>query len=174
MPIFLVALLQTAPMITPSAAPPFIVTAGSAGRYSAAPPAGASPGPYIVEVDASAGGRPLWHGNLRISERTGASFQRTLSEAPPETCAASSGMSYPGFRDSFSVNINPSSEERGIQRQNVRVEWQRPSEDCAGGSIQRTVQVSGIVQLIPGKPATVQGDGGLVVRLTRRDGAPHP
>jgi hypothetical protein len=124
---------------------------------------------YVIEVDASAEGKTLWRGSLRIGAPGGATFQRSLTEAAPEGCATSGEAAYSGIRDSFRVQLSAgySREEEG-PRQNFTVEWHRPSDQCANGVTTRTVQLSGTLQLKPGESVTVDGDAGLKMRFSRR------
>jgi hypothetical protein len=123
---------------------------------------------YTIDVDASAAGNTLWRGSLRVGAPSGASFQRTLTEAPPEGCATGGELSYPGVRDSFRVQLNASSRDDETPRQSFTVEWQRPSDQCTSGVTTRTVQLSGSLQLKPGQSVTVEGDAGLTLRFSRR------
>jgi hypothetical protein len=123
---------------------------------------------YAIDVDASAGGKTLWRGSLRLGAPGGANFQRTLTEAPPEGCATGGEPAYSGVRDSFRVQLNASSRDDEKPRQSFTVEWQRPADQCVGGVTTRTVQLSGSLQLKPGQSATVEGDAGLTLRFSRR------
>lgn len=164
----LMSLFQTTPTpppITPLSPPPppmvTTISPGSRWTQSRRLPR------YVIDVDASANGKTLWHGSLRVGAPTGASFQRTLTEAPPEDCAIGE-TAYPGIRDSFRVQLNSYSRDDETPKQSFSVEWQRPSDQCASGVTTKTVQLSGTLQLKPGQSTTVEGDAGLVLKFTRR------
>lgn len=163
----LMSLFQTTPPpppITPApAAPRIVTTVLPSSRWTQGRPLPR----YVIEVDASANGKTLWRGSLRMGAPAGASFQRTLTEAPPEGCATGD-TDHSGIRDSFRVQLNARSRNEDAPQQNFSVEWQRPSDQCANGLVAKSVELTGTLQLKPGQSITVEGDAGLVVRFTRR------
>lgn len=164
----LISLFQTTPVSPPIAppappAPPMVTSISPGSRWTQSRPLPR----YVIDVDASANGKTLWRGSLRMGAPNGATFQRTLTEAPPDGCAISETV-YPGVRDSFRVQLGAHSREDDTPRQSYSVEWQRPSDECASGVTAKTVQLSGMLQLKPGQSVTVEGDAALVLRFTRR------
>jgi hypothetical protein len=119
-----------------------------------------------VRIRVSAGGRLLFDDVLRIARNSGASYQEYRNEAAETVC---NGERYSNSQDRNTLNINLSlREDRPMSpRVSVSVNWQRPSEDEICGDGTRTVQLSQTVPLAPGQSATVQGDAGLTVTLTR-------
>jgi hypothetical protein len=159
----LLALFQTVPLASIPPAPPAPSTTPDASRRSqrrARPP-------YVVEVEATANGKLLWQGSLRVGSGP-ATFQRTLTEAPPEGCQGLADWSYAsGARESFRITLT--SQEGGDgPHQSFNVQWQRPADDCSQGLVNRSLELSGSFRLQPGESAVVQGDGGLKLRLARR------
>jgi hypothetical protein len=164
----LISFFQTTPIsppITPPAppAPPVVTSISPGSRWTQSRPLPR----YVIDVDASANGKTLWRGSLRMGAPSGANFQRTLTEAPPEGCPISETV-YSGARDSFRVQLGDQSRAEEAPRQSFNVEWQRPSDQCTSGITAKTVQLSGTLQLKPGQSVTVEGDAGLALRFTRR------
>ena len=148
------------PLITsvPPAPPPPIIAVreGSAQPFVAVP----------IHVRVAAGNQVLFEDTLRTG-RNGASFDQNRSEAPAGPCAPGSGYSY-GNRQSLRVQLYLVETGQAGPAVRTSVNWQRPSStgNCAPeGS--RTVAVSEIVPLAPGQSATIRGDGGLAVTLSR-------
>lgn len=164
----LVSLFQSAAIVPPPPppisppSPPMAVTRSAPTRLQAT-----QPKPYVIDVEASVDGKTLWQGSLRVGAQGGASFQRTLREAPPEGCAANEDYGFSGgVRDSLNIQITASRYDQA-SRQTYTVEWQRPTDQCPA-SVTRTAKISGSVQLEPGQSATLHGDAGLTLRLSRR------
>jgi hypothetical protein len=123
---------------------------------------------YPVHVRITAGSQLLFDDTLRVARYSGASFTHSRSEALTQTCP---DVPYHGSsaRQSLSVQLYLSGSAESASAVNVNVNWQRPI-DGAGclGDGSRSVSVVQTVPLDPGRTATVQGDAGLQVTLSRR------
>jgi hypothetical protein len=143
--------------------PPPIIVSSSVPRVSAAR---ASAETLTVDVDATAGSEVLWRGSLRVgSSSRSASFNRTTMQAPRPDCDTAKYDE--GVRDSFNLSLNRYPRGDGPIRTTVQVSWDRPS-GCSGDRVQRSVQLSGALDLQPGQPVTIEGDAGLRIRFTLR------
>ena len=110
----------------------------------------------------------LWQGTVRVAENQGASYSENMSQASTMTCPPN--LPYDRSERS-SVSFNVYSQNYGQGRPNYRldVSWARPIIDPnCGESGTRTVQINQAVMLDPGETATVEGDAGLRVQLTRQ------
>jgi len=145
--------------VTPIPPPPIMaVRDGPAESFVAVP----------IRVRVSVGNQILFDDVLRAGRNSAATFEQSRSEAPAGPCPANRSYGY-GNRQSLRVQIYYVDVPQSGPSARVSVNWQRPSGsgDCSSeGS--RTVAIAESVPLQPGQTATVQGDGGLVVTLTRR------
>lgn len=144
-----------APVISTLAVPPY---------YSSSRPARLKP--VLVTVEVAGEADILYKGDLRIGD-TAASYNSSVNEAF-EACPAD-GTGVPRFSNATSsVRVSVSRRERDAkagERFNVSVNWVRPGPPCEGGV--STVGFDRTVSLDPGKTATLAGDAGLTVRVTR-------
>jgi hypothetical protein len=124
-----------------------------------------------MAVEVSGGGQSLWSGTLRVGYPTGASVERSLTQAMPVDCGADENGSYRAGRNSFRLRLdNPQFPDKQV-RMGFSISWQRPAETCADAQFTRGIELSGSVQLVDGQSVTVTGDGGLVAkfRLLKRE-----
>jgi hypothetical protein len=122
-----------------------------------------------IHVRVAAGNQVLFEDTLRAARNSSASFEQSRSEAPAGPCPANRGYGYGGNRESLRVQVYVVDSGPSGPSARVTVNWQRPS-DTAGCNPEgsRTVAISETVPLQPGQTATIRGDGGLVVTLSRR------
>ncbi len=115
----------------------------------------------------------LWSGVLRVSERNGARFSQSLSDAPDRPCDNDEVIRF-ADRMQSSLNISAtrmrtrSSDDGADRDQNfvIRVESVSAVRDsCAPAS--RSVGLSETISLQPGASRTLSSDGGLVVTVRR-------
>ena len=164
-PIIVAASPASPPMVSNvSPAPPIVVTSSRPSSATALP----AENPITLELHVTGGGHQLWYGALQVSRSSGASYSESTSEAAEIICPNTPTY---GQSERKSLNINIYWQETGYQgpAANVSVNWQRPSPglDCTPPGT-RSVQISQMVRLVPGQSETIQGDGGLVVKVTRR------
>jgi hypothetical protein len=121
-----------------------------------------------VHVRVAAGNQVLFDDTLRVARSVGASFSQSRSEAPETVCAT------PYFygsdnRNSLNVQLYLREDAGGAPAISVNVSWQRPGDSTQCGTDgTRSVSMSQSLPLGPGQSATVRGDAGLVVTLSRR------
>jgi hypothetical protein len=121
---------------------------------------------YMLEVEVRAGAEILWSGSLRAGPSRAASYTREISQAPEGDC---SRPSYGRDSESSSLRLTLSPQLRdGGLRIGVGARWQRPSGGGCEQPGSRTVELSEIVDLPSSNWHTINGDGGLTVRLRRR------
>jgi len=121
-----------------------------------------------IEVHITAGDRLLFSDTLLVARGAGASYSQSRSEASPAPCPEN--LSYNRSQQtSLNIQLYWQDSGSGGPGTNVSVQWQRPQggSDCAPIGT-RGVQISQMVRLTPGESATIKGDAGLTVRLTRR------
>jgi hypothetical protein len=126
----------------------------------------AAAGPMTVDVDVTTGGRSLWHGSLRLEPGTAANYNTSTSQAVPSTCAAPEEDDRRTLRHSLQLSLNLL-DRRTDGRVRFSVNWSRPGEECSPNRLDKSVQLSGVIQLPVGKPVSVEGDGGLRIQFTR-------
>ena len=122
---------------------------------------------FPISVRVAAGGKILFNDTLRVAAGSAASFSENRSEASLTTCP---GRPYESTeRSSLSVQLYLRDNQATGPAVNVSVNWQRPApgSTCANDGT-RSVQLGQTVQLQPGQSATIAGDAGLLVTLTRR------
>ena len=120
-----------------------------------------------VRVRVVAGTRQLFDDTLRVTRNASASYQESRSEAPEAVCSSDR---YYSSQERYSLNINLYLRDDNPVGPaiNVSVNWQRPSSSVAcGGDGTRAVQLTQTVPLGAGQSATVQGDAGLTVTISR-------
>ena len=120
-----------------------------------------------IHVRVAAGSQVLFDDTLRAARNSAASFEQNRSEAPVGPCPANRGYGW-GNRESLRVQLYLMDNPQSGPQARVSVNWQRPSTAECSAEGSRTVAVSESVPLAPGRTATIRGDGGLVVTLTRR------
>jgi hypothetical protein len=114
------------------------------------------------------GNQVLLDDTLRLARGSSASFTQSRTEAPARFCEAE-GYYGAGERQSLNVSLYLRGETNADPQVNVSVSWQRPSGTAAcGAGSSRSVSLSESVTLAQGQSATVRGDAGLVVTLSRR------
>jgi hypothetical protein len=128
-------------------------------------------GPVVVvpvRVRITGGTQLLLDDTLRIARNASAGFTQSRNEAPERLCTTTR---YYGSAERQSLNVQlylRDSPEEG-SAVNVSVSWQRPSGTAScGPDGSRTVSLSETVPLKEGQSATLQGDAGLTVTLSRR------
>ena len=170
---------QQGGMTSQSSAPPPVVIAPSLPPPIVAVPS--TPPPMLriaqpaeprvivaVHVRVAAGRQMLFDDTLRIARNAGASFTQSRSEAPVRLCATERYYGY-GERESLNLQLNLREDPEAGPAVAVSVNWQRPSGTAAcGPDGTRAVSLTESVPLKPGQSATLQGDAGLTVTLSRR------
>jgi hypothetical protein len=153
------AAVAQAPMIVSVPRPPVTVPA------SALP---ASASIATIAVDVSAEGKPIWQGSLRVGVNAGASFNQQTQQASerPETCDLDARVG--SSRDSFSIQLSRFRRSNEAEAINVTASWGRSARTGVCGSYDspnRTVSLTDVVTVTPGRPAQLRGDGGLIITL---------
>ena len=123
--------------------------------------------PIPVRVRVAAGTQILFSDTMRVSRVSGASYQQSRSEAPEAVCATERYY-FSSQRNSLNVNLYLRENSNAGSMLNVSVSWTRPSRGVGcGGEGSRQVQLTQTVPLAAGQSATLQGDGGLTVTVSR-------
>lgn len=125
------------------------------------------PIPDTVDVTVTADGRTIYRGTLRVASGHRASVAQGRNQAPAVICSGARGWDS-SEREQLNIDLSRAERDRP-DRFAVSVSWTRPgtATGCgpAGG---RTVSLADHATIGPGASATVSGDGGLGVTLTRR------
>lgn len=120
---------------------------------------------YTVDVEVRGGGAVLWSGPLRVGGTYGPTTIRREQSEPGEASCPSSDHASP-IATSFILTLSPRGSNGSL---NVTVRWSRPGDQpCGPGPNSRTVELTQAVALNQGDNVTVNGDGGVSVRLHRR------
>jgi len=128
----------------------------------------ASFAPEDVGVAISAGPEEIWAGTLRIG---GPSGNANFNFSKNEFALPCPGDPEAGSRNQMSrLRVNFSMSRRNWQQQpdsfNVNVNWTKPLPACQGEGSD-TLGFNRVVDLPRGETVSVEGSGGLVLRLTR-------
>ncbi|MBN2971984.1 hypothetical protein JW805_08140 [Roseomonas aeriglobus] len=107
---------------------------------------------------------------VSIGTRTGANWQKSVTEPADDSCRDVQ-LIQPNRRE-INVSLTPARstapggrpDTNGIMY--VIVRWTRPVRGQCNAV--RIVETRGAVQLVPGRAATIEGDGGLVAEFRRR------
>jgi len=125
--------------------------------------------PHRIEVRLSAGRETIWQGSMLVSMRQGAQVTYSKSEASQPLCPEDLNA-YELVQSGVSINVRPTGERTLANRYALDIRWMRPAEQRGcGTSGTRAVDVDQIVVLPLGETVTVNGDGGLLIQVTRRD-----
>ena len=161
------ALAAVAPVLSAPSPPPVVLL----------PPTLALSGiPSVLatlDVELRADGEVLWSGPMRVSNRSGAGFNRQKYDAPANACVTDEISYSPNsVRSSLSVNINMPRIDPNNYGFEVRVNWDRPGRQADCNDIRRgtrTIALTERFALAPKAGTVLTGDGGLTVRIRRRD-----
>ena len=109
----------------------------------------------------------LWQGTLRVAQNQGGSYSQSFSQASADNCPPNSSYDR-SERSTLNFNVYVQNYGQGRPSYRVDASWGRPIKvaNC-GESGTRTVQINQGVFLDPGETATIEGDAGLRVELTR-------
>jgi hypothetical protein len=109
----------------------------------------------------------LWQGTLRVGQNQSGSYSQSLSQASADNCPPNSPYDR-SERSSLNFNVYVQNYGQGRPSYRVDASWGRPIKvaNC-GESGTRTVQINQGVMLEPGQTATIKGDSGFRVELTR-------
>jgi hypothetical protein len=185
--IYLLAMLQGASAVAalhPSPPPATIVALQPSGSTGVVigpapmmqPPLAPRSVPVVVEPNAVApirvhvvaDNRTLFDDELKVGRSSGASYNESRSEAANIDCSADRYYGG-GDRSSLSVQLYLRDEVQTGPAVNLSITWQRPaSTGVCPNEGTRSVSLTQTVPLAPGQSATLRGDGGLVVTLSRR------
>lgn len=122
----------------------------------------------LITVDIEMHGEkvPLWSGSLRLrGSGNSASYTQSKQDAA-DSCPGENGSARQA--NDLRLTISRSYSNEDVDRFNVMANWSRPQDDCPDGVGVRTVSFQRLVGLKPGETRELAGDGGLVVKITRR------
>jgi hypothetical protein len=114
------------------------------------------------------GREPIWTGSLRLGGPYGsASFSQSRNEYG-EICPAEPGAPGRQVNSSESLNFSISryNSQQELDRFNITLNWSRPVPRCQGEG-NDTYGFNRVVNLPRGESVTIEGNGGVSVRLTR-------
>lgn len=159
-PIILLAVAQAVPT------PPPVMISMAPPATRPQPPASGPVTTISLDVDVRAGGEPLWKGEMIVADRQQADFSRRQTNAARPPCPnAQSGFDV-GDRSSLTVTASMANRDGAFR---FSINWERPGDraTCSSGRSTRMVAVSETILLQPGGEQTIQGDGGLTVKVRR-------
>ncbi len=124
-----------------------------------------------LEVEVSAGGERLWSGVLRVNSQQSANYTSSLRQARPPCPGMEDAPRYYGNGEQIQLNVGI--ERRGWENNvdgfNFQISWVHPRQACDNGGGQATVGFNQGFVLRPGASTQLNGDGGLTIRITRRN-----
>lgn len=121
------------------------------------------------DVEVRGGREILWSGNLRISGNMSGEYSQSKREAWTACPGDGDGSSrYANRQNELRVSLNRRYGEAETDAFSVSATWVRPFESCDEGLGSRSVAIVQNLTLLPGASRELIGDGGLMLRLTRR------
>lgn len=123
-----------------------------------------------LDIEVTGGGERLWSGTLRVNSQQNADYRATLQQARPACAGADPTRNiYNGEQNQLSVSISRRGWGRDIDGFMAQVNWTRPLNSCETGAGQATVGFNREFVLRPQAVTQLAGDGGLVVKIARRN-----
>jgi len=110
----------------------------------------------------------LWSGDLWVDGMRGASWRRSESEALGPECALVDQPPGTAQREISVTLRRPGRLTDAPDMLTVDARWTRPSQAGCGGTSTVELGQSLALALAPGAAQTLEGDGGLIVKLRRR------
>ena len=145
------------------------VSAKDAGRTVADLPAmPGQAGSEPVSIVIVQGGETLWSGTLKVGRSYGsASYSQSRNEAD-EPCAGAARQTNPNSMTSSSLNFSISryNWQQEPDAFSINLNWSRPIPVCQGQG-NDSYGINRNVTLAQGQSVTIEGTGGLSIRLTR-------
>lgn len=152
------------PAIIPTPVPPpvIITTVDTSPRR----PDPARP-PVPLRIEVRAGDEVIWSDTLRVAWVGRSSYSVTRDE--PHTQRCDQGQLYNRARQSLKVSLSLSQWPKQGERLRVNIDWSRPNpeDSCSNNGGSRSVSLEQTVQLPAGATRRIEGDGGLVMTVTR-------
>lgn len=122
-----------------------------------------------MDVEVRGGREVLWSGNLRVSANMSGEYSQSKREAWSACPGDDEGSSrYPNRQNELRVSLNRRYGDNDPDAFAISASWVRPVESCDAGQGSRSVAIAQNLKLSPGSSRELTGDGGLVVRVTRR------
>ena len=123
------------------------------------------PAPATFFVRVTGAGKEIWSGEMGIDNYQGADLRMTLQQGDG-ACGAQSEARFTRRQTGLTFSIRNAG--RGANDPfAIGAEWTRPSADCALPGT-RTSGIETAVTVAPGATRVIEGDGGLIIELTRR------
>lgn len=165
---------MTAALMFGVAASPLAATDKVAAREAVAPsvvpgsPAPAVPPTEALAIAIVSSGETVWSGTMRIGGPYGsANFSQSRSEyGEPCPGQASPAGRYASSSESVSIGVSRYNWQQEPDRFSINVNWSKPISSCAGEG-NDTFGFTRVVTLPRGATVTVEGSGGMTVRLSR-------
>ena len=124
-------------------------------------------GVETIAVDLRASGEPLWSGTLRIGGRYGnAGFNQSKNEFAEPCAGKPSAYENASSNRQLNFNISRRNPQQDPDQFYVYVNWTQPLAACEGEET-NTFGFNRVIELPAGKTVSIEGAGGLVVKLTR-------
>jgi hypothetical protein len=120
-----------------------------------------------IDVEVRGGREQIWAGNLRIRGNGNSGNYNQSKRDAGDPCPGADERSAQRTND-LRVTISRSYSDEGQDRFSVGATWTRPQDACPDGAGSRSVSFQQSVVLKSGETRELTGDGGLLVRLTRR------
>ncbi len=122
-----------------------------------------------LDVEITGGGERLWLGNLRINSQQTGDYNSTVSQARLPCPGQDYERQYGGgLQDRLTLSFQRRDWNRDIDGFYLRISWTHPREACGTGAGQSTVGFEQGIVLRPGETKLLTGDGGLVLKVSRR------
>lgn len=121
-----------------------------------------------LDVEILGGGERLWLGSMRVNSQNAGEYTANLRQAPPCASADDAQRYYGGLQNQLNVAINRRGYESSVDGFQIRTNWVHSQQECASERRQVTVGFEQSFTLRPGESTQIVGDGGLLVKISRR------
>ena len=120
-----------------------------------------------LHVDVAGDGQTLWSGLLTVGDKYGsASFSQSINEYAKPCPGRAPGSEMPSQNYQLRFSISRHNWQTEADSFRVTTNWTQPLDACRGEGTNE-VGVTRIIDIAPGGTVTIEGEGGLVVRVTR-------
>lgn len=120
---------------------------------------------FRIRLAITGEGQALWSGDLVLAEYNGARIEADIQDTNPACLAEAREIAT--RRSAIIAEVVPIDLVEGYEFK-VYAHWSRRHADCAVPG-QKVARIDLRVTLAPGETRVLEGDGGLVVMVTRRD-----
>jgi hypothetical protein len=121
-----------------------------------------------LDVEILGGGERLWLGSMRVNNQNSGEYTANLRQAPPCSSTDDTQRYYGGLQNQLNLSIQRRGYDSNVDGFQIRTNWVHSQQECASERRQVTVGFEQSFTLRPGESTQIVGDGGLLVKISRR------